>query len=270
MSQTGFPVVAAVGLVLALGIPSAARAETDNPVTPDAPAAPAPLQPKAPWCANGLETLGDGMCAFSPDKPGADKTLVVFLHGVIKPDTNWQWAQQNAIVRSAKRKGFSVLMPRGRRGIGPAQMKDWWTWPTSVRAQRAVQAELFAEWKSARKKLEERQKAPFRKVLVIGFSNGAYFATALALLGTLPVNGYGMFAGGAGAKYLVGPARGTTRRPPIYVGYGLKDRAHKAPKGLAKALKSLGWPHKEGVRKRGGHSMGAAQLDQAIDYLRSN
>jgi predicted esterase len=193
---------------------------------------------------------------------------VVFLHGVIKPDTTWQWAQQRAIARAAQRKGFSVLMPRGRRGIGPAQMKDWWTWPTSVAAQRAVEAELLAEWDQAQKTLESRRGKAFERVLVFGFSNGAYYATALALLGRLQVQGYGIFAGGAGAKYLVGPAKGTTRRPRIYVGYGLKDRAHKDPKGLARALKQLGWPHQENARKRGGHSMGDAQLDAAIDFLR--
>lgn len=208
------------------------------------------------------------MCSYVPEDPRASDTLVIFLHGVIKPDTDWQWAQQRAAMRGARRSGYSVLAPRGRRGIGPAQMKDWWTWPTSVRSENAIGDELRAEWTAARSALETAQGKAFRQVFVVGFSNGAYYATSLALLGKLKVNGYAVFAGGAGAKYLVGPARGTTRRPPIYVGYGLKDRAHKDPASLASALKDLHWPHKVNVRPRGGHSIGDAQLDEALAFLR--
>ncbi|HMR74632.1 MAG TPA: PHB depolymerase family esterase [Polyangiaceae bacterium] len=258
-----FFAAACLALALSLGSVSAACAQSD--AGGDATADATPPQ----WCAAELEALSDGVCAFEPAEAKTD-TLVVFLHGVVKPGTTWQWAQQRAIVRAAKRKGFSVLMPRGRRGIGPAQMKDWWTWPTSVAAQRAVESELTAEWAQAQKSLESRRAHDFRRVFVIGFSNGAYYATALALLGKLKVQGYGIFAGGAGAKYLVGPAKGTTRRPRIYVGYGLKDRAHKDPKGLARALAQLGWPHKANARKRGGHRMGDGQLDAAIDFLRGS
>ncbi len=195
-------------------------------------------------------------------------TLVIFLHGVIKDGTTWQWAQQRAIARAAKKLGFSVLMPRGRRGIGPKGMRDWWTWPTSVKAQNALGKELRAEWQRDRDKLEAQRGKPFSKVFVFGFSNGAYYATAMALLGRSDnVDGFAVFAGGAAPAYLTNPARGVHHRPPIYVGYGLRDKSHKSPERLGKALKALGWRHRVGVSKRGGHSMPDAQLAAAIRFL---
>src|SRR5262245_16688397 len=89
--------------------------------------------PSPSWCAPEFETLPGDVCHFDG---GADasgrRTLVIFLHGVIQPDTTWQWTQQRGIVVGAKRLHFSVLAPRGRRGIGPPGMTDWITWPTAV------------------------------------------------------------------------------------------------------------------------------------------
>jgi hypothetical protein len=72
-------------------------------------------------------------------------TLVVFLHGVIKPNSGWQHAQQRAVARAAERYQFFVLMPRGRRGVGPKGMEDWWTWPTAVKHQERVESDLLSE-----------------------------------------------------------------------------------------------------------------------------
>ncbi|MEB2310828.1 MAG: hypothetical protein OZ921_13000 [Sorangiineae bacterium] len=250
----------AVALALAAG---AARAEP----APEPPR-PATAPEATPWCAPELEALADGLCSYAPEGESATRTLVVFLHGVIKPDTTWQYAQERAIVRGAKRHGFSVIMPRGRRGIGPKGMQDFFTWPTSVKAQRAVEAELLAEWWSARAALEARSGRPFERVYLVGFSNGAYYAASLALRGKLAVDGYALFAGGAGARYLVGPAKHTRRRPPIYVGYGLKDPAHHDPESLARALDELGWRHRARARRGVGHTMTDAGLAEALDFFR--
>ncbi len=232
------------------------------------PTAPGAGEPERAWCAEELETLPGEVCATEPaaDAPRRD-VLVVFLHGVIKQDTTWQWAQQRSIARAAKKNGFSVIMPRGRTGIGPKGMRDYWTWPTSVRAQKEIESELQLEWNAARSLLEKRRNKPFSKVLVFGFSNGAYYATSLALRGQLPVQGYAVFAGGAGAKYLVGPAQSVTRRAPIYVGWGSRDKAKKDPEGLARALKQLGWRHRTGARKGVGHTMTDSQISDAVDFL---
>jgi predicted esterase len=208
------------------------------------------------------------VCHVAPSlRHRSPDTLVIFLHGVIEPGTEWQWSQQRAIARAAKVNGFEALMPRGRRGIGPRGMEDWWTWPTGTRAQQVVEAQLIEDWLAARRLLEQRRGAPFTRVVVMGFSNGAYYGASLALRGRLAVDGYALFAGG-GAEYLERQARRVRLRPPIYVGYGGRDPAGKKDgKALGGTLRRLGWKHRVVGRPSVGHSMTDAQLREAMDFL---
>ena len=86
-----------------------------------------------------------------------------------------------------------------------------------------VEEQLIEEWLDAGD-CEARRGAPFARVVVMGFSNGAYYGASLALRGRLAVDGYALFAGG-GAEYLERQARRAGLRPPIYVGYGGRDPA---------------------------------------------
>jgi predicted esterase len=219
------------------------------------------------WCADELVDLGDGTCVFEGEPPaGEPRTLVIFLHGVIKPDTTWQWAQQRGIVRHAKRFGFTAVMPRGRRGLGPKDMEDWWTWPTSAKKQEAVEADVLATWDASRKLLEAKGGARFERVYVAGFSNGAYYASSLALRGRLDVDGYAIFAGGSAPKYLKSAAARVKTRPPVFVGYGTKDAAGRDAKKLADALRALGW--KSRVMPRDvGHTITDSQFEAAWKFL---
>ncbi len=237
----------------------AATAESDAGARADAEAAPT-------WCAPELEALDEGTCHFAP-AGDAPATLVVFLHGVIQPGTTWQWAQQRAIARAAHVNGFSALMPRGRRGIGPKTMTDWWTWPTGARAQTLVEQHVLAEWDAARSALEARRGKPFERVLVFGFSNGAYYATSLAFRSRWPADGWGIFAGGSAPGWLTRHLRSAKGLPPMYVGWGTKDRARKDPAGLVEALARLGWRHRSGERRGVGHTMTDSQLRDAVRFL---
>jgi len=268
---------------LFLGGP-AARADDEEaaaPPPPQAPAAPiaqsapiaqtaspAPPAPSARWCAPELDALPGEVCSFVPAKeaPGP-RTLVIFLHGVIQPDTGWQWAQQRGAARAGAKHGFSVLMPRGRRGIGPKTMEDWWTWPTAASAQKTHEDALIAEWDAARAELERRTGSRFERVLVFGFSNGAYYATSLAMRARLPVAGYGVFAGGSGATYLERAGAQAKQRAPIFVGWGGKDRAHRDQEALVRMLRKLKWPAKSLGQKRAGHAMTDEQVAQAVAFL---
>jgi predicted esterase len=214
------------------------------------------------WCAAELEELEDHACVGG-DLARAD-TLVLFLHGVIQPDTTWQWAQQRAAVRGAVRHHAVALAPRGRRGRGPRGMEDWWTWPTGEAARLALEPELLAEWSAARSTLERRRERPFQRLLVFGFSNGAYYATSLAVRALLPAQGFGIFAGGAAPEYIRRSAQNQRARPPIYVGWGSKDRARKDPASLAALLRRLRWPTAGKERRGVGHSMTDAMVDEAF------
>jgi predicted esterase len=260
-----FRCLAAVALAAtALGVGSPARADEDS----DAGAASASASASAPWCAGDLETLPGEVCAFTPPRLAAGpRTLVVFLHGVIKPDTTWQWAQQRGAARAAAQHGFTVIMPRGRRGIGPPSMEDWWTWPTSASAQAAVEDDVVAEWTAAQTLLEKRAGKPFDRIWIFGFSNGGYYTTSLAMRGKLPVQGYAAFAGGSAAPYLRIAGARTKRRAPFYLAWGEQDPAHGDQQKLAKMLRDLRWKAKASGSRRAGHVMADAQVAEAVAFL---
>src|SRR5690348_15057852 len=44
-----------------------------------------------PWCAEELETLPNGLCYINGGQKEGRRTLVVFLHGAIAKDVDWQW-----------------------------------------------------------------------------------------------------------------------------------------------------------------------------------
>lgn len=250
--------------------PAAAPTASTPPAA--APTASAPALPQdaeaARWCAPELASLPGEVCAFLParEAPGP-RVLVIFLHGVVQHDSGWQWAQQRGAARAGARHGVAVMMPRGRRGIGPKTMEDWWCWPTASAAQTAHEDALLAEWDAARAELERRAGGRFERVLVFGFSNGAYYATSLAMRGRLPVDGYAAFAGGSGARYLQRAGAQTKLRAPIFVGWGGKDPAHQDQVALAKMLRSLKWPSRSLGKPRAGHAMTDEQVDQAFAFL---
>jgi predicted esterase len=218
------------------------------------------------WCAPELEALSDGICHFSPELAArGPRKLVIFLHPLVGAGSNWQWDQQRLFARLAQSSGFSVLMPRGRLGIGPGRAPNIYAWPTSAEMQAKHEDALVAEWTAAREAIEKRA-TPFEKVLVFGFSNGAYYATSLAMRGRLGVDGYGIFAGGSGGKYMRFLAGQTQQHAPIFVGYGTKDPAHKDQRELIKMLKSIGWKHRSKAANVG-HTVTEDQLQGALRFL---
>lgn len=238
-------------------------------------AEPRPVEPA--WCASELETLSDGTCSY---EPSADETpvsagkgvrappdtLVIFLHTLVKAGSSWQWEQQRTMWTAATRHGFSLLVPRGRPGIGPGRAPDVVAWPTATKAQALLEDELLDEWQRARAELEARRGRPFRRVWIFGFSNGAYYATSLALRGKLPVSGYGVFAGGAGGKYhrIVGAK--AKHRAPLFVGFGTRDPAHHDMRELLSTLKTLGWSFGS-TSQPVGHIVTDEQLRRGVQFL---
>jgi len=168
---------------------------------------------------------------------------------------------------AARSHGYAVLMPRGRLGISRHGPGDQWTWPTAHVAQQQVESEVIGEWLQARKELEAQIGTTFQRVWVFGFSNGAYYATSLALRGRFPADGFAVFAGGGAPKPF---PRGPEMRAPIYVGYGLRDRAHNDPRQLGAALRAAHWPSKAVAKPNLGHSIADSQLAEAIAFLDSH
>jgi predicted esterase len=220
----------------------------------------------ARWCAPELEVLEGSVCAFTPATSSEQRTLVIFLHSLVGVGSSWAWEQQRLIAKIAKAYGLSALIPRGRPGFGPGRDPKVIAWPTAKELQDQHEPALIAEWMHARKELEQRS-GKFDRVLVFGFSNGAYYATSLALRGRLAdVDGYGVFAGGSGGKYSRLLAASAERRVPIFVGYGTLDKAHPAQRELAELLRDMGWPHRVKA-ERIGHTVSDSQIRGALAFL---
>jgi predicted esterase len=221
------------------------------------------------FCAPELESLAGGACYAAPKQHAANepKTLVLFLHSLVGARGNWQWEQQRTLARVGERSGMSVLMPRGRLGIGPGRKPDVWAWPTSHAAEQTVEPEVLAEWVKLREEVTRRH-GEFERTFVMGFSNGAYYATSLAVRAQLDADGYAVFAGGSGSRWIAARARATTkRRAPIFIGYGTRDAARHDARALANLLGRLKWPHR--VRSADvGHTVTNDQLDRAVAYLK--
>ncbi len=208
------------------------------------------------------------VCAFIPDKPFAGpRTLIIHLHGVIQPDTNAQWNQQRQAARVGATYGFTVMMPHGRRGIGPTTMEHWWAWPTSIDTRSRHEKALIAEWQVAKSELEAKAAAPFERTYVFGFSNGAYYATSLAMRGRIEVDGYALFAGGSGAPYHENEGKKTKKRAPIAVAWGAGDPSHDKQEALVKLLKRIRWPSISLGHARAGHAMTDKQVEEALNFL---
>jgi len=249
-------------LLLLCGAPCAAEAEPKL-----APA----------WCVEGATTLADGMCYFEPPPVEAGKgdgtapsqpanTLIVFLHSLVRADSDWQYEQQRLMMRTASAMNVALLMPRGRVGIGPGRDPRTVAWPGSPNTQELYEAAVLSEWDRARTSVEAKRGQRFSRLLIFGFSNGAYYGTTLAVRNRYPADGYGLFAGGTGSKYNRLLASRSGAKVPVFVGYGTKDPAHADMQSLARMLGDLGWPHQVKAANIG-HWVSDAQLQSAIRFL---
>lgn len=248
--------------------PSAAAPPAASPSS-QAGTAPAVATPADadPWCAAELETLAHEVC-YAKGPPSADgrRTLVIFLHGLTDVGSGWQRTMQKGMAAYGKRFHFDLIAPKGRVGIGPGKKANQYAWPASSEGQRTLENEVVAEWMEAKKTLEARDGA-YDEVFVMGFSNGAYYSSSLALRGKLAVDGYAVFAGGSAPKGSEARAKSVKTRVPVFVGIASKDETAKKGKELAKLLADLKWPHKTNTKPIG-HVVADDQLEAALSYLR--
>lgn len=220
-------------------------------------------QAPKPWCAPELTVLSGDVCFHAESTAEDDdrRTLVIFLHGLVKEGAGWQHNQQRGIIRGAKRLGFSVITPRGVTGIS-RHGDDMVAWPTGMKARAAHEKKLLAQWKVAIAEAEKQTGHSFDEVFAVGFSNGAYYASSLVARAPFPIDGYAVFAGGGPYTPQQPP-----KKAPIFVGICSKDSTAKQARKLVKLLKKHRWPHKAETR-RVGHAIADKHLDHAIAWLR--
>lgn len=235
-------------------------------------AQPAQAEPQSPthWCAPELQALGENVCfhpgASAPSASlGGGRTLVIFLHSLIGAEPGAAWEQQRRLLRAADAYGFSALIPRGRPGLGPGRAPSVLGWPTALELQEQYEDALLEEWRIAREQAE-RSSGPFGRVLLFGFSNGAYYAETLAFRERLTIDGVALFAGGSGSKYQRLLATRATKRVPLFLGYGTRDPDRRRQQELLTMLRELGWPHRA-LAAEVGHTVSDHQLRAALTFL---
>lgn len=223
---------------------------------------------QAHWCAPELTQLGERVCYYSPSSESADgktDTLVIFLHSLVSAAPKAAWEQQLRMRRLADTYRFTILIPQGRPGFGPGRDPKTLAWPTAEQLQREHEAELLAEWNAAIHQAEGLHGS-FARRFVIGFSNGAYYATSLAFREVVTCDGFALFAGGSGSKYQRLAAAKAKRRTPMFVGFGTLDPDNPQQRSLVQLLKQLGWPH-HSLAAKVGHTVAAEQLRAALRFL---
>lgn len=227
-----------------------------------------PLANAEHWCAPGLTKLTSRLCYYSPSHQNEDQdtsTLVIFLHSLVSAAPKAAWEQQLRMQKLADGYDFSILIPQGRPGLGPGRDPGVLAWPTAQELQTLHEAELLAEWKVGVEQARQLHGA-FARVFLIGFSNGAYYATSLTFRERFACDGVAVFAGGSGSKYQRLTAARAKRRTPMFIGYGTLDPDNRQQRALVSLLVALGWPHRA-LAAKVGHTVATEQMRAALKYL---
>lgn len=244
--------------------PSAAAASSSAAVAEPRPHVDLP-DVSTDWCLDGWRGLDESTCYLVPD--GWDSArptrLLVYFAGIVPPVPRSPQKEKVAriVAAAAKRARAVALLPRGRRGIGPADARDWWAWPTSRSDVQAHAGAIVAAVLASRAKLEGAL-GHLDRMYVAGSSSGAYFLSALALGGWLEADGWAAASGGAPG--LAGREL-PSRRAPFYVGYASADPTSGGPKALGAFLERARWPVRMAVHP-GDHGAREVYLDEAFAY----
>jgi predicted esterase len=252
---------AAVVFTALLASGASSHAEGANPSKQKVHRAPKQTGPLA-WCAEEFETLPNGLCHINGGQKDGRRTLVIFLHGMIARDVDWQWLQERALSRQAKQSKFEAIFARAPLSPGG------YVWPGTVTSQETSEQDLIDGWNTARAFLEKRNEKPYDDVFLMGFSSGAYFVSALALRGRVKFDGYAVFAGGAGGL-VAGGGDQKIEKSPVYVGVCADDaQTANHSRSFGGVLAARGWPSRVD-EQRVGHMFSDIHVAHAITYLRN-
>jgi dienelactone hydrolase len=212
------------------------------------------------WCADGLEPIAGSGCFAQPLEMAADAPLVVYLHGRYSPDTtNDELDRQARVAHRAAARGFGVLALRGEQGeCTAAELKDYWCWPSNERNQADGPA-FVARWTTALEAARKRM-GPGPNVL-LGFSNGAYFAVLIATRALAAFQAVVVAHGGP-----VEPTHAQGVPVPMLLITADDDASDPEMERLDAELSQAAWPHVL-VAREGGHALPDWDIDTALTFF---
>ena len=213
------------------------------------------------WCPDGFEVGPQDTCFAMPETHDAGTPILLYLHGMYEGRGS---PQEWAAVREASRRGFAVVIPRGKRGLcaWKAELRDHFCWPTEVDDPHAFKS-IVAEWDRVLWQVDSLlDGGSGHRRYVLGFSNGGLFAEYLAARGLFQAQAFAIVNGGE----LVAPAK-VASPPPMLLLTSAEDAPQQtAMRSLRDDLAKVGWPHAWCPRP-GGPALLTADVDTALGFF---
>ena len=186
--------------------------------------------------------------------------LLVYLHGRYAPETVAdEMERQSPRGAHGTARGYSVLTLRGKQGqCTDPQLATWWCWPSNERNASDGPA-FVASWGAAFAEAERRAR-PRRRVL-LGFSNGGYFASLIASRGLMPLDAITIAHAGP-----VAPMTPVRTKPPMLLIDADDDPSSAELLHLDADLTRETWPHAMVIRE-GAHALPEWDVEMALTFF---
>ncbi|KYF63040.1 alpha/beta hydrolase [Sorangium cellulosum] len=215
------------------------------------------------WCSAGWSGLDDHTCFHVPETAARGAPILYVLHGTMAPDALPVGLQAIA-AEVAEALGVVAVFPRGRPGLCTwhPSVETSFCWPTRRETVDAAAPALIEAWMRAEALLSRILGQTFGRRYVMGFSNGGYFASYLALEGLVEVHGAGLVGAG---RMVIEEHLFSQERPPIYIAVGEQELSSTiaSAENLADVLTQHGWEHELVVHPGRGHEIRADDFARA-------
>jgi predicted esterase len=212
------------------------------------------------WCPEGFEVGPGDTCFAVPEPHNKDTPILVYLHGMY---TGHGSAEEWELVKGATKRGFAVVIPRGKRGMcaWKAELKDYFCWPQEAEDPQAFKS-IIGEWDKVLWQVDAILEGGTHKRYVLGFSNGGFFASFVATHGLFGGQAYAIVNGGQ----LAPPPKPAKPAPLLLV--SATEDADQGPKmkELHEGLSKVGWSHAYCTRS-GPHRLAADDVDAALRFF---
>jgi len=249
---------AALGVAIAGGVALVLRSRRVEPPVPVAEIAEdAGIEA---WCASGLTAIAGGGCFAAPARPERPSPLLIYVHGRYSPKTlDDELTRQARVARLGTAKGFGVLAMRGTQGeCTQPELADTWCWPSNPRNAEHGAAFVTRFEPAVAAAKSELGEGP---TVLLGFSNGAYFATLIAMRALAPFDAIAIAHGGP-----VQPTIATGAMPPLLLLTADEDPSDGEMRELDAELARVKWPH-ELVSREGGHALPETDVAFALTFF---
>ncbi|WP_441286170.1 alpha/beta hydrolase [Sorangium sp. KYC3313] len=215
------------------------------------------------WCSAGWIGLDDHTCFHVPETALRGAPILYVLHGAMAPDS-LPVALQATAAEAAEALGAVAVFPRGRPGLctWDPSVETYSCWPTRRETVDAEAPALLEEWMRAEALMARILGRTFGGRYVMGFSNGGYFASYVALEGLVAVNGAALVGAG---RMVIEEHLFSEERPPIFIAVGVLELASTiaSAENLADVLTQHGWEHELVVHPGRGHEIHADDFSRA-------